>query len=110
MNESIIEPKMADSHELISKPGIRPAQIFKIAPLMTKVKSPKVRMLMGKVRKMRKGHKSAFANPISRVANKAVIKPLILKPGVSFDVSKTAKPETSQCKIKCVVGCSILNL
>jgi hypothetical protein len=61
---------MAASHVLISKPFKKKAVIFKIIALTTKVKSPSVKILIGRVR-----------TPMSTEAIRAEENPEIIKPG-----------------------------
>jgi hypothetical protein len=59
---------------------ITPDAIFSISALMTNVKNPRVRMLMGNVRRIRIGRNSAFNIPSIAAAKKAETKPLTCIP------------------------------
>jgi hypothetical protein len=72
---------MAASHVLISKPFKKKAVIFKIIALTTKVKSPSVKILIGRVRNNKIGRKNIFKTPMSTEAIRAEENPEIIKPG-----------------------------
>lgn len=76
----MMEPKIAANQVLIAKPGRSAAQIFRTIPFTTNVNKPKVSTFMGKVRKIRIGHNTAFANPMTAAAISAETKPLIANP------------------------------
>ena len=76
MIERQIAPKIAAHQLLTVNPGKMAAQILIIAPLITKVKNPSVKIFIGKVRTKKIGQRIAFANPISNAARHADINPL----------------------------------
>ncbi len=66
------------------------------AALIIKVKSPKVKMLIGRVRIKRTGLMRAFKIPRNRAMIRAVVKPFTLKPGTSVATTKMARAEKTQ--------------
>ena len=60
-SERTIEPKIAESHERMKKPGSIAAQIFKTAAFTTKRNKPKVMIVIGNVRNTRTGQMIALA-------------------------------------------------
>jgi hypothetical protein len=72
-----IELSKAPKKPLTEKLGTRAAASQSIKALTTKVKSPKVRILMGKVRTIITGRKMAFMIARTRAAITAVPIPLI---------------------------------
>ena len=62
---------IADSQDLIAKPGRMAAQIFKTAPFTTKRNNPNVMIVIGSVRKTRIGQMTALASPITSAAIRA---------------------------------------
>ena len=76
-----MEKSSAHQNPATEKPSIRLSAIKMMTALMTKVKSPRVRMLSGKVRRINKGRTSAFKIPKIKAANKAVLKALTVTPG-----------------------------
>jgi hypothetical protein len=53
---------------VISKPGTNPATAYKRNAFITKVKNPRLRMFMGKVRRSSMGLTKAFKIPNTRAA------------------------------------------
>ena len=102
-SESTIEPRIAESQERIAKPGKSAAQIFKTAAFTKNRNNPKVIIVIGSVRNTSTGQRIAFASPITSAARSADKYPRTSKPETIFDVRNTARPETNQLKIKCVV-------
>jgi hypothetical protein len=74
---------MAPSHESTSKPGTRAAQILITMPLTTKIKSPSVRMVIGRVRNKRIGFTKILTNPTTKAATSAAKNPETLNPGTT---------------------------
>ena len=70
------EPNIADQNPEISKPEITPATIISNMAFKTKVKSPSVKMLIGRVRTKRMGRKKAFKIPRIAAEKKAEKNPL----------------------------------
>ena len=66
------------------------------AALITKVKRPRVRMLIGKVRMMRIGLMMALMMPSTKATKRAVVKLSTLKPGTSCEVKRIVRAERSQ--------------
>lgn len=89
-------PKIAENHPSISKFGKNAATILRTAPLTTKVKSPSVKILIGKVKNMRSGQTYELAKPIAKAAIKAEKIPPIRKPAITFEVSRIARAEIAQ--------------
>ena len=71
-------PNTADQNPCTWKPGITPETIFRMKALMRKLKSPKVMMLMGRVRMNRMGLKNTFRTPKTAAAKKGAEEPLDL--------------------------------
>ena len=72
----IKEPKTADQNPWTSKPGITPEAIFNIRALITKVKKPRVKILMGRVKISAIGLNRAFKMPSMAAAQNAEKNPL----------------------------------
>ncbi len=66
------------------------------AALIIKVKSPSVKILIGRVRIIRIGFMRAFKIPKNRATIRAVVKLLTLKPGTSVATTKMASAEKTQ--------------
>lgn len=73
--ESTIPKSMAVQKLLTSNPLITLALSMINKALITNVNRPKVRMLIGSVRRIKIGFKIALAKPIKRASHKAVQKP-----------------------------------
>jgi hypothetical protein len=67
----IREPKTAVQNPRTSNPDIRPEAIFNNRALMTNVKRPRLKILMGSVIMKSMGRKSAFSIPSAAAAKKA---------------------------------------
>jgi len=76
------EPNIADQNPEISKPEMTPATIISKIAFNTKVKNPRVKMLIGRVRIKRMGLKKAFNIPKIAAAKKAEKKPLTWIPSI----------------------------
>ena len=70
------DPKTAVQNPRTSKPDITPDAIMSRIALITKVKSPRVRTVMGNVKRNNMGRKKAFRIPRIAAANSAEEKPL----------------------------------
>lgn len=91
-----MDPKIAESHPSILNPGSKLAEILMTAPLITKVNKPKVRILIGSVKKINSGHMIELTTPITTEAPMAAKKPLTTKPGTREDVTRIATADTNQ--------------
>jgi len=96
------EPRIAAIQLLTLNPGTMAAHILMTIPFTTKVKSPKVRILIGRVKNMRMGQIKAFATPTTMAAISAEIRPLTSKPGMTKAVVKKANAERNQ-RSKCIL-------
>ncbi len=67
-----------------------------IKALITKVKSPKVKILMGKVKINKMGRTTALTTPKTKATKRTVQKPLTLTPGISQALMKIATALISQ--------------
>lgn len=74
-------PTIAGIQPLISKPFITPAEILKIIALTTKVKKPRVMMLIGRVKKSRIGFNNILKRPTTMAAIIALGNDVIVIPG-----------------------------
>jgi hypothetical protein len=79
----ISDPNTADQNPWTSKPEITPEAIMSIRALMTKVKRPRVSMLMGRVKTISIGLKTAFSMPSMAAARRAEEKPLTCIPSIT---------------------------
>ncbi len=80
------EPRSALQKPSTVKPGVRcPASINKSA-LITRLKSPNVTTLMGRVIRYTSGFKTALISPIIMTAINADCSPVILIPGISHAI------------------------
>lgn len=61
-----------------------------ITALITKVKSPRVKKLRGKVSKRSIGLRKTFKRPTTNATSKAVVKPATLTPGKRYAAANTA--------------------
>ena len=86
----IREPKTADQKPYISNPEITPEAILSKRAFMIKVKSPKVRIFMGSVRRIRMGRKKAFKIPKMAAAKKAEKKFLTCIPAIMYEANMMA--------------------
>jgi hypothetical protein len=94
--EKAIAPKIADHQLLTSNPDSTAAAILITAPLITNVNSPKVKRLIGNVKKIRTGQINVFTRPIAKAAKTAAQKPLTLNPGINFAVKRIPQAEIAQ--------------
>jgi hypothetical protein len=78
----ISEPNTADQKPRTWKPEMTPEAIISIKALMMKVKKPRVRRLMGRVKIKRIGRKKAFNIPRIAAAKKAEKKPATSIPSI----------------------------
>ncbi len=74
----------------IIKPGIIAATRSTIKALITRVKRPKVKMLIGSVRTSNKGRITALTTPKTKATKSPAQKPLTLAPGISQALIKIA--------------------
>ena len=74
------DPNMADQKPITSKPVITAEAIFNISALMTKVKKPRDKILIGRVNRSAIGLKKAFRIPSIAAAKSADKNPLIWMP------------------------------
>jgi hypothetical protein len=89
-------PSTAVQKPCTSKPVMTSETIFSIRALIRKVKRPRVRMLMGNVRRIRRGRKKAFRIPSTAAASKAGQRPETRMPSRSQEATRTATVRTSQ--------------
>lgn len=78
----IRDPNKADPNPATENPGMTPDTIIKSMAFITKVKRPRVKMLIGKVIKNNIGRKNAFSIPNNPEANKADKNPLAWIPSI----------------------------
>lgn len=79
-----------------SKPGTNLPTNNTIKALITKVKRPSVKILIGKVKIIKIGLITAFTNPKTTAANKAAPKPVNFTPGIKKAAIVTATVLISQ--------------
>jgi hypothetical protein len=58
----------------ISKPDTKPETAYRRKPFITKVKSPRVKIVMGKVKIIKTGLKTALRTPKIKAANTSAFK------------------------------------
>lgn len=75
MREVAKPKRSAGSKPVTEKPGTRLAAKRIMKVLMTKVKRPRVRMFMGRVRRSKRGRKNWFNTPRTMATMAAVIRP-----------------------------------
>lgn len=96
INQRKNAPIIAGINPRTSKPGtIKAVALIKKA-LITKVKSPKVRILIGKVKITITGLMKALMIPKTSATIKAVKKELTLKPGRYWEIKRIVKAERIQ--------------
>ena len=93
-----IAPMIAVAQRSILKLDIIPAASLKTMAFTTKVNSPRVRMLIGKVSRSKIGLKMALSKPTTRLATIAALKSLISNPLTSLEVMSRARAERIQVK------------
>jgi hypothetical protein len=79
----IREPNKAAQKPWTSKPGMTPDTIINNRALMTKMKRPKLRMVKGRVRRMRMGRKKALRIPRIAAEKKALQNPFTVIPSTT---------------------------
>jgi hypothetical protein len=84
------DPNTADQNPATSNPDITPDTIISIIAFITKVKIPRVNMLMGRVNINSIGRKKAFSMPRIAAAKRADGKPLMRIPSSKYDVTMMA--------------------
>ncbi len=95
-SQRAIAPIKAGANPVIVNPGTILATPNKSRALMTKVKSPRVRMLIGKVRSTMIGLITALMMPRTRATMRAVVKELTEKPGKYLAITKIVKADRIQ--------------
>ena len=96
INQSKKAPINAGINPRTSKPGTIKAVVLIKKALITKVKSPKVRILIGKVKITITGFIKALMIPKTSATIKAVTKELTLKPGRYWEMRRIVKAERIQ--------------
>lgn len=96
ISQRAIAPIKAGANPMMAKPGTILATASRSRALITKVNSPRVRMLMGKVRITMIGLMTALMIPRTRATTKAVVKELTEKPGKYFAIRKIVKADKTQ--------------
>lgn len=90
--------KTPDQKSSILIPGTINVARYNMAALITKVKSPKVKILIGRVSKIKIGFITILSSPTTMAAKSAVVKPSILNPGTIKEATIKDKAEKSQVK------------
>jgi hypothetical protein len=83
MTDKTILNSTATQKPLTWKPFTTDEASRMISPLMTNVKRPRVRILMGRVMRIRNGFRSMFTIPRKRATHKAEKKLLTVTPGIT---------------------------
>ena len=96
INQSTKAPIQAGIKPTTSKPGTIKAVILIKKALITNVKSPKVRILIGKVKITITGFMKALMIPKTSATIKAVTKELTLNPGRYWEIRRIVKAERIQ--------------
>jgi hypothetical protein len=91
----ITEPRTAAQNPRTSNPEITPDAILSNRALMIKVKRPRVRILMGRVRIISMGRKKAFKTPRIAAAKNALKKPLTWMLSNTYEATMIAAVKTS---------------
>lgn len=90
-----IDAHTADQKPDTENPGTNQAVSININPLITNVKSPRLRRLIGSVNKMTTGLITAFTIPNTPAAINTAKGPVTLSPGTSADVTNKASELTA---------------
>lgn len=105
MTESTRPPKTATQKPLTANPLMIPARSQSRNPLMTKVKIPNVRRLIGSVRSVRIGLIVIFISPQKSARTSAVPKPLTEMPGTICGSARNARALTNH--FNKIIGVSV---
>lgn len=92
------EAKIPDKKSVILIPGTTSVAKYNIVAFITKVNNPKVKILIGKVSRIKIGLITIFKSPTTTAAKRAVVKPSILNPGTIKEATIKDKAEKSQVK------------
>ncbi len=94
-----IEPRSAGRNPSTRKPSTNFATSKNNDALMTKIKIPRVSMVIGSVSKIRNGRTSAFKIPKMNAATTAVMNPSTCIPGIIYATSSSV-PAVKNSRIK----------
>ena len=85
-----------------------PEAIFNSSAFMTKVKRPRVIILIGRVRMNRIGRNKAFSIPRTAAAQKALKNPLTLIPSIRYEAAIMAAVSINHLIKIPIISCSLI--
>jgi len=91
---TMIEPRSAIQKLETENPSTNDATNKKSSALITKIKSPRVNIVIGRVKRMRTGRTRAFTTPRKNAAISAGKIPSTVIPGTNFATKRSANAVT----------------